>query len=198
MNPNSIYVDRRLFPKVSELTILDASAIFDSRLRDGEGEHALRLDVYSVAWDGASVFGTDKSHLIGRKLPANKGATRLRHVLGRNAEAFSHIVVDPQMPDVVSLIGPAPVPKEYGPEFKVVPLEDILVSDRFEVLDHTTQAVMAMLKYISIHDPSQVGANLVGLGNGWSVECVTPLGEAPTFFIRKDTERTESEETNHE
>lgn len=192
MSLNSVYIDRRLFPKVSELTILDASTIFDSRMRDGEGEHTIRLDIYSVAWDGTSIFGTDRSCLIGRRPPMSKGATRLRHVLGQHAKAFNYIVCDPQEPNVVSLIGPALIPEgSHGEGFKLTPLAALLEADKFTSLTPVTKAVMALLKYVSTYDPSQVGATLLGLGNGWSIECVTTLGEAPTFFVREDAQCTD-------
>lgn len=184
MRQNSVYVDQRLFPSVEELTVLDASTIFDSRLRGAEGPHTLRLDIYSVAWDGVSILGTDTSHLIGRRLPPHKGASRLRHALGTHAEAFTHIVIDPSEPDVVFLIGPSPVPKEYGEELKLTTLEDLLEASKFLALDNVTKASMAMLKYVSTNNPNKVGATVLDLGNGWVVECVTLLGEAPVFFVR--------------
>lgn len=187
MRPNSIYVDRRLFPKAAELTVLDARSIFDSRLKDSEGEHTIRLDIYSVAWDGTSVLGTDTTYLIGRSLPPHKGATRLRHALGQHVEAFTHIVIDPENPKVVALIGPAPVPKGYGEEFKLTPLADLLAADKFNSVDQVTRATMAMLKFVSTHNPNKIGATLMSLDNGWSVECVTTFGEAPVFFVREDT-----------
>jgi hypothetical protein len=193
MRPNSIYVDRRLFPTVAELTILDARSIFDSRLKDSEGEHTIRLDIYSVAWDGTNVFGTDKSYLIGRNLPPHKGATRLRHVLGGNVEAFTHIICDPQQPDVVALVGPSPIPQNYGEEFKVTPLADLLETSKFATLDNVTKATMAMMKYVSTNNPNALGATVLGLGNNWSIECVTTLGEAPTFFVREDVARAEGQ-----
>lgn len=186
MQQHSIYVDRRMFPQVSELTILDATSIFDSRLRDAEGEHTIRLDIYSVAWDGTSVFGTDTSYLIGRRLPPHKGATRLRHAMGQHVKAFTHIICDPMQPDVVALIGPSPVPKEYGEEFKITPLADLLAAPKFSGLDAVTKAAMAMLKYVSTKNPNEIGASVLGLENGWSIECVTLLGEAPTFFVREN------------
>ena len=165
MNPNSIYVDKRLFPKVSELTILDASMIFDSRLKGAEDEHTIRLDIYSVAWDGKAILGTDQAHMIGRRLPPNKGATRLRHALGQHAAAFNYIVCDPQEPNVVSLIGPSPVPPGYSEDFKLTPLEDLMLADKFATLTPATKAAMALLKYVSTRDPRTIGTYLLGLGN---------------------------------
>jgi hypothetical protein len=197
MNPNSIYVDRRLFPKVSELTILDASTIFDSRLKGAEDEHAIRLDIYSVAWDGKSVLGTDQSYMIGRRLPSHKGATRLRHALRQHVKAFNYIVCDPQEPNVVSLVGPSPVPQGYGEDFKLTLVEDLLASEKFATLTTPTKAVVALLKFVSTYDPSRIGTYLLGLGNGWTIESVTPFGEPATFFVR-EVSPVVSEEQNPE
>jgi hypothetical protein len=184
MISNSIYVDRRLFPKVEELSILDSASIFDSRLKGSEDEHSIRLDLYSVAWDGTSVLGTDHTYLIGRRPPVNKGATRLRHVLGRNVGAFPYMVVDPENPGVVALIGPSPVPKDYGEDLKLTALSDLLEPTKFDSLSRVTRATLAMMKYVGTYDPSSPGAQTLQVTPTWEIECVTLLGHTPAFFMR--------------
>lgn len=188
MNLHSIYVDRQLFPTVSELSVLDASEIFESRLRGANEKYAIRLDIYYVAWDGDSILGTDSTYLIGWKLPPHKGATRLRHALGAHMAYFKYMVCDPNEPNVVSLIGLSPVPTKYSEELKLTPLFELIEPAKFVELNSVTKAVTAMMRYMQFFEfASQGCTRLMDFENGWLLECVAPLGEAPSFFLRENS-----------
>lgn len=182
MYPNSIYLDRKLFPPVGEVCVLTAAQFMNARVRGGPGPHTIRADMTLAAFDGTSLLGNEKSYLIGAVLSPNPGTTLLRQRLGPNAAAFEYAIFDPVNPDVVTFTGPRAMPKPTPEGMDLARLDDLLL--KFPELSNTNRALVGMLKYCSIKDPAQAKGDRLSLGNGWSVKVAFPW--SPMFLIFKD------------
>ena len=182
MYPNSIYLDRKLFPRADELCVMTASQFMNARVRGGPGPHTIRADMTLAAFDGTSLLGNEKSYLIGAVLSPNPGTTLLRQRLGPNAASFEYVIFDPETPDVVTFTGPRAMPKPLPEGMDLKTLDDLLI--KFPELSNANRALVALLKYCSIKDPSQTKGDRMSLGNGWRVKVASPW--SPVFIILKD------------
>jgi len=182
MFPNSLYIDRRLFPAVNAITIFDAPLFMESRMRSGPGEHTLRADMCAAAFNGTALFSTEKSSLIGVEFKANPGTTLLRQRLGLHHKEFSSVILDPSEPNVVTFVGPRPVPTEMPEGARMIEIDELL--GRFDTLNSANKATVAMLKFSTVRDPSTSHVRL-GLGNGWGIQCIG--GRHPCFILTENS-----------
>lgn len=181
---NSVWVDAKLFPKVDNVTILDATPFLNARLRGQfiQGK-TVRLDTAYVSWDQESVLGRLPQLLMALIIPKRPGLTLLRQYLGSEIENFTNVVLDPAQPDVVTLIGPRRLPAVMPPNLDTVKLDDALIAENFEQLHGTTKAVVALLKYLQTRSPMVTGETLLKVGNGWGLRCVTLEDQQPVFTL---------------
>jgi hypothetical protein len=186
---NSVWVDAKLFPRVDRVTILDATKFFRARLRSSfQPGQALRLDTAFITWDGESVLGKIPQLMMGLVIPHRKGLTLLRQHLGSEIQNFTHVVLDPEQPDVVTLVGPRQLPKEVPEGLEMIEVGVALAPSNFDQLHGTTKALIAMLKYIQHLDPQDIGERLFGLNNGWSLKCMTQQGYQPVFTLERSAD----------
>lgn len=185
--PTSVYIDRKLFPKPTELSIMPAAQFMGARLRSGPGAHTIRADLALAAFDSTSLLGKT-SYLIAANVKEVRGVTLLRQLLGRVAVAFDYVIFDPAQPDVVTFIGPRRMPNPLPEGHSLADLDSLLV--RFPELSAQDRALVAMLKYARVNDDPAADPrrHSLDLGNGWGVSVTS--GDSPVFVI---TENAESE-----
>lgn len=184
---NSVWVDAKLFPKVDKVTMLDATPFLRARLRGSfTPGQAVRLDTAFVSWNvEGKVLGKMPQLLMALNIPKRPGLTLLRQYLGSEAENFTNIVLDPEQPDVVTLVGPRRLPTAMPEGLNMVDLDTVLCGLNFEQLHGTTKAVIALLKYLQARSPMEIGETLLNLENGWGFRCVTREGEHPVFTLER-------------
>lgn len=191
MHPNSIYLDRKLFPTVTELCIMNAAQFIGARLRSEPGPHTIRADMTLAAFDGTALMGNEKSYLIGAVIKRQPGVTLLRQLLGSNAPSFEYVIFDPLEPEVVTFTGPRRLPNPLPEGSDLVEVDALL--PRFPELTQANRALIGMLKYSLAIDP-KAGADRLDLGNGWSVAVVNPW--SPMFVITENAPSTAAEGDN--
>lgn len=181
---NSVWVDASLFPRVDEITILDAEQFMGARLRDSHVTgKTLRLDTAYISWNGTEILGRMPQLLLGLVIPRRRGLTLLRHHLGSEASNLVNIVLDPEQPEVVTLVGPRGLPATLPDNLETVDLDVALEAENFETLHGATKAVISLLKYLQARSPMIVGETSIEVGNGWIFHCSTPEDLNPTFTL---------------
>lgn len=186
MLKNSILVDARLFPKVDKVTILECGQFMTSKLKGEYVEgRTLRLDTAYISWDGTSILGKIPQLLMALVIPHRPGLTLLHQYLGSEAQNFTHVILDPEQPGIVTLIGPRALPRDLPEGLSMVSVAEALEPQNFDQLHGTTRAVVGMMKFIQFKEYlAATEESLFSLNVGWTLRKVSEIN-GPVFTLER-------------
>jgi len=179
---NSVVVDARLFPKVDKVTVLECAQFMDAKLRGSYVEgRTLRLDTAFISWNGDAIMGKVPQLMMALVIPHRPGLTLLRQYLGSEIQNFTHAILDPAQPGVVTLVGPRKLPDVVPDGLAMIDVVEALKPENFDQLHGTAQGMLGLIAFIKYKQYVTEAEELVmSLKNGWDLHMVN--GHGTTVF----------------